>query len=99
MKNKADWTMEILKSLRNLPFVWDLEIIKPPDDVEADLGVIKCGVCRRYRSDIRLQVLGALHLLKAVASAFSVQIRRKNFWQRAAEENKNIPAVARVGGK
>ncbi|OQX01716.1 MAG: hypothetical protein BWK80_59330 [Desulfobacteraceae bacterium IS3] len=40
MLTKADWTIEILKSLKNLPFVSDLEIIKPPDDVEADLGIL-----------------------------------------------------------
>jgi len=40
MLTKVDWTIEILSRLKTLPFVSDLEIINPPDNVEADLGVL-----------------------------------------------------------
>jgi hypothetical protein len=40
MSTKAEWTIDILKSLLKLPFVADAEITEPPSDVDADIGVL-----------------------------------------------------------
>ncbi|MDM8550150.1 hypothetical protein QUF72_08740 [Desulfobacterales bacterium HSG2] len=40
MLTKADWTIKVLSSLKKLPFVNDLEIIRPPGNVKADMGIL-----------------------------------------------------------